>query len=424
MAWEGEYLMADPKRILILTADAGFGHRSAANAISAALQEEYGERCRVEIANPLDDKRTPAVLRDSQMDYDRLVREMPDVYKLRYEISDAPVSTAIMESVVTVMLFRVMQDILRQSSPDVILVTHPMCLAPLHAALAVEKLDVPFFTVITDLLSVHRMWFHSAADLILAPNETVRKQALELDILAEKVQVTGIPVNPAFVREQRSPAQIRQELGWHPHQTTALIVGSKRVKHLEEVLHVLNHSWFPIQLVVVAGGDDERYEKLQDMEWHAPVHLYNFVESMPTLMCAADLMVCKAGGLIVTESLACGLPMLIIDVTPGQEEGNAEYVVKNGAADLAESPLQALEHLCHWLIEDQVLLRERAEAARGLGFPRAAYTIADYIWAAAERPPKTMLENRQAILPRLLELLESFGIAGDNPSSREKPKTA
>lgn len=416
--------MADPKRILILTADAGFGHRSAANAVSAALQEIFGERCHIEIANPLDDKRTPAVLRESQVDYDRLVREMPEVYKLRYEISDAPVSTAIMESVVTVMLFRVMQDILRQSSPDVILVTHPMYLAPTQAALAVEKMDVPFFAIITDLLSVHRMWFHSAADLILVPNENVKKQALELDIPAEKVQVTGIPVNPAFVREQRSPEQIRQELGWDPHMTTGLIVGSKRVKHLEEVLHVLNHSGLPLQLVVVAGGDDERYETLRNSEWHGVVHLYNFIESMPTLMCAADLMICKAGGLIVTESLACGLPMLIIDVTPGQEEGNAEYIVKNGAADLAETPLQALEHLCHWLIEDQALLRERAKAAQGLGFPRAAYTIADYVWAAAERPPKYMLETRQAILPRLLELLESFGITGENITSRDRPKTA
>ena len=32
--------MSDPKkRILILTADAGFGHRSAANAIQEALEE-------------------------------------------------------------------------------------------------------------------------------------------------------------------------------------------------------------------------------------------------------------------------------------------------------------------------------------------------------------------------------------------------
>ena len=34
--------MPEPKHVLILTADAGFGHRSAANAIAEALQETHG----------------------------------------------------------------------------------------------------------------------------------------------------------------------------------------------------------------------------------------------------------------------------------------------------------------------------------------------------------------------------------------------
>jgi 1,2-diacylglycerol 3-beta-galactosyltransferase len=44
---------------------------------------------------------------------------------------------------------------------------------------------------------------------------------------------------------------------------------------------------------------------------------------MPTMMRAADAIICKAGGLTVTESLACGLPLLLTDVIPGQETGNA-----------------------------------------------------------------------------------------------------
>ncbi|MEJ5201228.1 MAG: hypothetical protein WHV66_03245, partial [Anaerolineales bacterium] len=75
------------KRILILTADAGFGHRSAANAVAAALHELYGDACQVEIENPLEDKRTPAFLRETQSDYDRIVREMPDLYRVGFGAS-------------------------------------------------------------------------------------------------------------------------------------------------------------------------------------------------------------------------------------------------------------------------------------------------------------------------------------------------
>ena len=70
--------MPEPKRVLILTADAGFGHRSAANAIAEALQDTHGNDCTYEIVNVLDDERTPRVLRDIQSDYDRIARDMPD----------------------------------------------------------------------------------------------------------------------------------------------------------------------------------------------------------------------------------------------------------------------------------------------------------------------------------------------------------
>jgi 1,2-diacylglycerol 3-beta-galactosyltransferase len=137
---------------------------------------------------------------------------------------------------------------------------------------------------------------------------------------------------------------------------------------------------------------------------------------MPALMKAADFIVCKAGGLIVTESLAGGLPVMLIDVTPGQEEGNADYILTNGAADLARSPLAALEILSHWLADDQALLKERAQAARTLGRPESAYTIADHIWAAAERGPLPIPESRKALVPKLLNLLSNFGLVKTGPA--------
>jgi len=69
-------------------------------------------------------------------------------------------------------------------------------------------------------------------------------------------------------------------------------------------------------------------------------------------MHAVDFVVCKAGGLIVTEALACGLPLMLIDVIEGQETGNAEFVVDNGAGDIARMPLDMLETLYHWLSND------------------------------------------------------------------------
>jgi 1,2-diacylglycerol 3-beta-galactosyltransferase len=396
--------------MLILTADVGFGHRTAAEAIASAARETYGDGCLVEVVNPLDDDRTPAILHDQQSDYDKLVRQMPDVYKLRYRVSDAPVPIAILDSAFTVMLYRVVSDILKRFQPDVALTTYPFFMAPLSACFALQKSCVPLLTVVTDLTRVHQVWFHDGADLCLVPTQTTYKQALDYGLDPERVRVCGIPVNPEFTRQNRQAAEVRSELGWDPKLTTVLVVGSKRVKNLMSVLNVLNHSGLDLQLVLVAGGDEALYQQLQTTEWHKPAHIYNLIDRMPVFMRAADMIVCKAGGLIVTEALASGLPLLIVDVTPGQEQGNAAFVVEQGAGELAETPLAALEILFHWLDRERSVLAERARVSRSLGRPDAAFTVAELAWQAAEaecRHPSSRLLER---IPRLQALLRAFDI--------------
>ena len=409
--------MTDGKRVLILTADAGFGHRSAANAIAAALREWHGNDCVVEMVNPLEDERVPAFLRHSQADYDRIVRDMPDLYKFGYEASDAAVPSMMVESALTVMLFEAMDDLVRRHQPDAIVTTYPLYQSPLSAVYTIRRRHVPLLTVVTDLATVHRLWFHETADLCLVPTQKVRDLALAYGLPASNVRIVGIPVHPNLARESRDPTVIRAELGWRSDLTTVLAVGSKRVGHLIDVLAVLNHSGLPLQLAIVAGGDDELYHQLESTEWHAVTHLYNFVQNMPTLMHAADCIICKAGGLIVTEALACGLPLLLIDVLPGQETGNANYVIEGGAGELAQTPMVALEIIYHWLDRGQALLTERAQSARRLGRPRAAYEIAEQVWAAADRGPYDRAGHHIAVRSRLIELLSRVGIPVERQTS-------
>jgi 1,2-diacylglycerol 3-beta-galactosyltransferase len=139
----------------------------------------------------------------------------------------------------------------------------------------------------------------------------------------------------------------------------------------------------PLQLVVVAGGDDELYQRFQETEWHVETHCYNFVTEMGSFMRAADCILSKAGGLTVSEALACGLPLILVDVIPGQETGNANYVASGNAGVLARDPIEVLETVCHWLENDRRLYHLQAQNARKLGHPQAAYDVADLAWAAA-----------------------------------------
>jgi 1,2-diacylglycerol 3-beta-galactosyltransferase len=405
------------KRIVILTADAGFGHRSAANAVAAALKELHPDDCQVEILNPLDDKRAPFFLRDSQADYDRVITNMPELYKLGYDFSDATVPSVLVDSALSVLLFEVIRDMIKKHQPDAIVTTYPLYQSPLTAVISVGKLDIPVLTAITDLVTVHRLWFDNDIDACLVPTEAVRSLAIEYGFPETKIHLTGIPVHPNIAKEKRPQVEIRQELGWQVELPTFLAVGSKRVDRLIEKLNIFNHFGMPLQLAIVAGKDEELFQELQEMDWHIPVHLYDYVDNMAPLMHAADAVVCKAGGLIVTEALATGTPLILIDALPGQETGNAEYVVENEAGDLVEEPILVLEALYHLLQDGAQLMEKRAENARSLGRPESAYSAATMAWQAANgrriRKPGWLVERRN----RVIDLLERNKIKWQAPFS-------
>lgn len=375
--------MDERKKILILTADAGFGHRSAANALAAALEESYGSELELEIANPLDDKGTPFFLRDSQTDYDRWVRNVPELYKLGYNASDSLVPTLLMEQALTTMLVDVIRDLLKKSQPDVIVTTYPLYQSAVTTLFASRKYRVPFYAIVTDLSTVHRLWFHNKVDGCLVPNKLVADLALSYGLSPEKISITGIPVHPNVVRESRDKNTIRRSLGWEPDIPTILAVGSRRVERMLDSLNVINHFGMPLQLAVVAGNDEVIYKGASQMEWHIPTRVYNFVDNMPELMHASDMILCKAGGLIVTESLACGLPMILVDVIPGQETGNAQYVIAYGAGEMAETSCDILELLCHWMQNGGMKFKRMAANAKAIGLPRSAFDAADILYQAA-----------------------------------------
>jgi 1,2-diacylglycerol 3-beta-galactosyltransferase len=376
--------MKKKKRILILTADTGFGHRSAANAISETLKDKYGNLVKVEIVNPLDDPSTSTFLHDTQSDYDKWVREVPELYQLGYQVSDNPIPNFFVEQYFSAVLNKSMTNIFQRCKPDVVVSTYPAYQLPVDNLFVARSRPVPFYTVVTDLATVHRLWFHHKVTGCLVPNQLVADLALDAGLPEEKIQITGIPVAPAIAKEKRSKNVIRQELGWNQDIPTVLVVGSKRVEGLIEALEVLNHFGGELQVVAIAGKDEEMYREIKQLDWHIPSYIYDFVENMPALMKASDLIICKAGGLIVTESLACSLPMILIDVIPGQETGNAEYAISHGAADQAGTPFEILKNITHLLRNDRSLLKERTINAHNLGLPDSAYAVADILWRATE----------------------------------------
>jgi processive 1,2-diacylglycerol beta-glucosyltransferase len=91
-------------------------------------------------------------------------------------------------------------------------------------------------------------------------------------------------------------------------------------------------------------------------------------------MAVSDLCVTKAGGLTTAECLAMGVPMLVPNPIPGQEERNAEYLTECGACMTARSP-GSMKYKLRKFLGDQQLRQRMSQAARARGVPDAAEQI-------------------------------------------------
>jgi UDP-N-acetylglucosamine:LPS N-acetylglucosamine transferase len=68
---------------------------------------------------------------------------------------------------------------------------------------------------------------------------------------------------------------------------------------------------------------------------------------------------------------------------PGQEVGNARYVVEHQAGAWAPGPVETLATVYEWLRDTPPQLETIQINAKQLGHPRAAYEIAEGIWGLA-----------------------------------------
>jgi processive 1,2-diacylglycerol beta-glucosyltransferase len=104
----------------------------------------------------------------------------------------------------------------------------------------------------------------------------------------------------------------------------------------------------------------------------------SFTEQVPELMACADLVITKPGGLSTSECLAMGLPMLLINPIPGQEERNAALLLQEGVAQRADDEATLIYRLRRLLSDAKVLSAMRSKTSL-LAQPHAAHQILQHV---------------------------------------------
>src|SRR5258706_15898015 len=203
--------MRRPIRIVILTADYGSGHRSAAHALEVALARAYGDGVRVEVRNPIHHPSAPALLQRAESLYLDEVQQSPALYRLQYALTDLPLASLLLDGGARRMLRATMRHVLIESPADVAMSVFPFYSAAIAAAYGSAPTRPGLMTVVTDLGAVHYTWFTESDDYCAVSSEYARTKAIRSGIDPQRLRLTGIPVHPDFGAPRADQATLRRE---------------------------------------------------------------------------------------------------------------------------------------------------------------------------------------------------------------------
>lgn len=377
------------KRVLFLMSDTGGGHRAAAEAIRDALIEKYGAE---NISATLVD-----VFRLSAfpMNY------MPEIYSwfanhgkliwgLGFKLSNTRRRAKIFAAINYLTNRRRFKSLFINHPADVVVSVHSIITSPTLSALhSIGSVGIngslakrpPHLTVVTDLVTTHHFWYDKRTQMCLVPTQEAYDKGIRAGLSAQQLRLTGLPVDPRFVNCQVSKEDARTELGWrHDMPTILLIAGGDGMGAIDEIARSIDLLSAKCQIVIVAGRNGALKERLDNTKWQHTTHVYPFVSNMPTLMAGADILVTKAGPATITEAAIAGLPMILSDVVPGQEDGNVTYVVENNAGVYAPAPHLVAKTVENWLSGGQEALNQLSSNAKKIANPNAVWEIADEVW--------------------------------------------
>ncbi|HTK06605.1 MAG TPA: glycosyltransferase [Ktedonobacteraceae bacterium] len=417
------HLSTKQRTILFLIADTGAGHRSAANAISGAIkliaqkeQDEWHARhpitplameevilpilsaeqplaqdddaadpppidYRIEIVDVFEEySRFP--LREAVKLYGPTIRYNPRLFGEVFHRSNREGTVMAVQSLASPLILNGLLRLFSSVQPDIIVSIHPMLNHVTVHALLELGLDIPFLTVVTDLISVHYAWFAPGVDGYIVPTEQAKELYLRRGLDANRVHMLGMPIDPKFTLPTENKASLQHKFGLKPGLPVVLLVGGgDGAGGLYTAVRAISHARIPVQLLVVTGRNRRLYAQLQRTRagLHVPAKIFGFVQNMPELMRASDVIITKAGPGTICEALACNLPIILSGYVPGQEEGNVEFVISNDVGVFAHEPAVLVDALRRLIKPGSPELQRRLRNAQKLCRPYASFDIAHSI---------------------------------------------
>lgn len=340
-------------KILVIHATAGAGHKKAAEAIHHGLTAAAGHDARLvdalDYTNPFFKLTYPNT-------YSLMVTKAPWAWQFFFWVLGIrwlQPAVRIVRRIYNGLNAGKLQKYLIDEQFDCVITTQFLSAEVSAYLKRGGKIKSKVMCVVTDF-DVHPIWVNEGIDLYTVASPFTKERIVDLGVPSDKVFVTGIPTDSKFA-QHFDRAALNQKFGLKEKGLKILIAtGSFGMGPIEELAELLKEH----QLLIVCGHNKDLHQRLK-AKANADTHVFGLVDNMHELMSAADVMICKPGGLSICEALVKHLPMLFFCAIPGQETQNIMVLKKYGAGQEQCSLHDIARQINHWSAHPQDLERMR-----------------------------------------------------------------
>ena len=372
--------MSNPTTIAVVHASVGSGHRIAAESVAAQLRL-LPPQARVEVLDVLD---FGAVRISGNAATGAFTGPTAPLYNTLWGNELFGRATMAAARPPLALVYRRFSTWLADNNVSAIVATHALAAnLAVQATRAGSLAGVPVVAVATDF-GLHGFWPRRGLSRFCVADDMEAETLVGRGTPDAHIVVTGIPVRAQFtVAVDRAAARERFDLGRNHRIVLALAGATQRGPYAKFkaslAVSLPAAASLPDTTVAVVTGRDETFaDELRTRVagfGTTNVRVLGYVEDIAGIMAAADLGVCKPGGLVTAECIAVGLPMVLMGPVVGQERANVRSLTVAGAAVFEEDPRRLAEIVRKTLARPEALSRMR-EKSLALARPGAARDVA------------------------------------------------
>ena len=384
------------KKILLAMITVGQGHRTAAEALEAHLERRFPGRFEMEVLDFTSAVGDLALDRGHKGSWDAMLAAPWTAY-WGQRLLDTVVPVALTRAAAGAILAdhsRHAAPFLTARGPDLVIATHFYTVRALAMAKSRHGLEMPVVGLNPDPLDSHALWTEPNVDEMIVFSDAAARDLAKRGVPRGKISVFPYLMRPEFPSPCR-PDEARRELGLAPGRFTVVHsaggqgIGGNVERSVDEVLA----RRLDLQYVVITGRNEALRRRLEQRARHegtTRLHVTGFVTDMPRWLCAADVLVGKAGPASTFEALISGRPVLHTSFAAANEKAVLDYCVAHGVGSWVPDAASLADRL-HDLTDPRALQEVRARiGALGLqngGASLAEHLVSRWLREGADAPP-------------------------------------